>query len=91
MLAVSTVGWILRVVGAVIAAVVIYVVIAGLLSKFKISPDAEPDPDSVVPVNQRYRCTVCGAEVTMTAAQADDDVEAPRHCREDMIPIGPRA
>ena len=34
----------------------------------------------------RMRCTVCGAEVTMTAAP-DEEVDAPRHCREDMVGV----
>ena len=69
----------------VIAALVIYIIGAGMLRKFKVMPEDEPDPEHVVAVNERFRCIVCGAEVTMTAAQ-DGDVEAPRHCREDMVP-----
>ncbi|MEX2268151.1 MAG: hypothetical protein WEA75_05640 [Acidimicrobiia bacterium] len=87
MIAISTVGWILRVVAAVAAAVLVYAVIAGLLATFKIAPDEEVDPDAVVPVNARFRCIVCGAEVVMTAAQEGDEPTAPRHCREDMIPV----
>lgn len=69
------------------AILVIYLLGAGTLAKFKVAPDSEPDPGAVVPVNIRYRCIVCGAEVTMTAAQDSDEApEAPRHCREDMIP-----
>jgi hypothetical protein len=45
-------------------------------------PD-EPDPDEMVAVERRYRCTVCGMRLTVTHAQGDD-VAAPRHCREDM-------
>ena len=89
MIAVSTVGWILRVVAGVTVAVLVYLVIAGLLSKFKIAPDQEVDPDAVVPVNLRFRCIVCGAEVVMTAAQEGDDPAAPRHCREDMVLVEP--
>ncbi len=89
MLAVTTVGWIVRVAIAVPAALIIYLIGATTLKKFKIAPEAEPDPEDVVPVDVRFRCTVCGAEVTMTAAQAGDDPEAPRHCREDMVRIGP--
>jgi hypothetical protein len=85
--AVSVLGWILRIVVAVIAMIVIYVVGAAIIAKFKIAPDEEPDPEAVVPVNERFRCIVCGAEVTMTAAQEGTDPEAPRHCREDMAPI----
>ena len=47
---------------------------------------AEPDPDDVVPVDQRYRCEVCGAEVVMTAANSEQEIVAPRHCREDRAP-----
>jgi hypothetical protein len=77
-------GTILRVVFGVAVALVLYVTGANLLRKFQIAPPEEPDPDSVNPVNLRFRCIVCGAEVTMTAAQGDDP-EAPRHCREDMV------
>jgi hypothetical protein len=87
--AVSTVGWVVRVVIAVVAMLAIYLVGAGTLRKFKIAPDLEPDPSLVVPVDARFACIVCGAEVTMTAAQDGDALEAPRHCREDMVRVGP--
>ena len=89
LLAVSTLGWVVRTVVAVVAMVTIYLVGAGMLRKFKIPPEAEPDPEQVVQVNARFRCVVCGAEVTMTAAQNPDELDAPRHCREDMVPVGP--
>ncbi len=73
----------MRIVLAVIVALTIYVIGASMLRKFKVTPPAEPDPADIRPVNLRFRCIVCGAEVTMTAAQ--DDPEAPRHCREDML------
>jgi hypothetical protein len=85
MLAMSALGWTVRVVVALFAIVGIYVVGASLLAKFKIAPPAEPDPELVVPVDLKFRCVVCGTEVVMTAAQADTDIEAPRHCREDMV------
>jgi hypothetical protein len=84
-LAISWIGWVLRVVIALAAIVGIYVIGAAILAKFKIAPPAEPDPDQVVPVDLRFRCAVCGAEVVMTAAQADVEIDAPRHCREDMV------
>jgi hypothetical protein len=88
LLAVSTLGWIFRGVAAVVAVLFIYLIGAGILRKFKVAPEQEPDPQAVVPVNIRYRCIVCGAEVTMTAAQGtDEEPEAPRHCREDMVPV----
>ena len=89
LLAVSVLGWILRGAVAVLAMVAIYTIGAATLRKFKIAPEPEPDPDLVVPVDARFRCQVCGAEVTMTAAQAGDEPEAPRHCREDMVRVGP--
>jgi hypothetical protein len=78
------VGWVLRVFVAVVGGLTIYVVGANMLRKFKIAPPPEPDPDDIRPVDLRFRCVVCGAEVTMTAA-ADVDPEPPRHCREDMV------
>jgi hypothetical protein len=75
---------VLRVVVAVGAAVVIYVIGAAVLKKFKIAPPEEPDPADLRPVDARFRCGVCGAEVTMTVS-ASDEPEAPRHCREDMV------
>ena len=82
----STLGWLLRGFAASVAIVAIYVFLAAILRKFKVAPEQGPDPDAVVPVNIRYRCIVCGAEVVMTAAQGGDAPEAPRHCREDMVP-----
>lgn len=87
LIAVSWLGWLLRGAVAVVAIVLIYLIGATVLSKFKIAPPAEPDPDVVVPVDQRYRCSVCGTEVVMTAANAAQELEAPRHCREDMVPV----
>jgi hypothetical protein len=76
-------GWTVRIVLALSVALTLYVIGASMLRKFMTAPPAEPDPDDIKPVNLRFRCVVCGAEVTMTAAQ--DDPEAPRHCREDMV------
>ena len=84
-LAISLIGWILRVAIALFAIVGIYVIGAAILAKFKIAPPAEPDPDLVVPMDLKFRCAVCGAEVVMTAAQAGTEIDAPRHCREDMV------
>jgi hypothetical protein len=88
---VSFLGWVLRIAIGAVAIVVIYVVLAGVLTKFKIAPPEEIDPEDVVEVDVRFRCIVCGAEVTMTAAQDAEEIEAPRHCREDMVRLGPRA
>jgi hypothetical protein len=73
---------------AVVAALTIYLVGAGIIRKFRIAPPEEPDPADLRPVDARFRCTICGAEVTMTVS-ASDDPEPPRHCREDMVRLNP--
>ncbi len=83
-LCVSGVGWVLRVVVALVGAVVVYLVGASMIRKLTVAPPPEPTPEDLRAVNLRYRCIVCGAEVVMTVA-ADDDPDAPRHCREDMV------
>jgi len=50
------------------------------------TPPPEVDPDDVVPTRQDYKCTICGTEVTMTVQNVTEDA-APRHCREDMVPV----
>lgn len=50
------------------------------------TPPPEIDPEDVKQVDQDYRCTVCGAELTMKAINVQDEA-APRHCREDMVPV----
>lgn len=47
----------------------------------------EVDPDDVVAVEVSFRCTECGMQLTVTHAQGSD-VTAPRHCREEMEPLG---
>jgi DNA-directed RNA polymerase subunit RPC12/RpoP len=51
-------------------------------------PPDEPDLTLLEPVDYRYRCMVCGTEVTMTASPEADAPDPPRHCREDMHPLG---
>ena len=76
---------VLKLVAALLAAVVIYLIGARSIGNFSKS-DPPPDPSEVPleDVDYRYRCIVCGAEVTMTAAPGDEVPEPPRHCREDM-------
>jgi hypothetical protein len=50
------------------------------------SQPEELDPEDIVMVDQDYKCTVCGAEVTMKAVNPAED-KPPRHCREDMVPV----
>ena len=86
-LAVSALGWLLRSVIAACAALVIYVTGAAVLAKFKVVPEAEPGPEQVIAVEIRFRCVVCGTEVLMTSAREGSEIEAPRHCREDMVRV----
>ncbi len=79
-------GDVLRYGLAIVAAVLIYLTGAAMIRKLKVDPEPEPDPANVRPLDLRFRCVVCGAEVVMTAAQ-DDDPEPPRHCREDMVRV----
>lgn len=50
------------------------------------TPPEEVDPTDVVAVEQDYKCTVCGAELTMKAINPAED-KAPKHCREEMVPV----
>ncbi len=45
----------------------------------------EPEQKILRRVDYRYRCTICGTEVTMTSTPEGEVPDAPRHCREDMI------
>lgn len=52
------------------------------------TPPPEIDPDDIIDTLQKFRCSVCGTEVTMTVANIVEQ-NAPRHCREDMdeVPV----
>ena len=47
-----------------------------------------PDPGELRKVKLVYRCSICGTEVRMTAAVAEEP-EPPRHCMEDMDLLTP--
>ena len=70
---------------ALAAALVLYLLAVRLVrGMMRPGPPDEPDPSTLRPVDYRYRCGVCGAEVTMTSAPGDEAPDPPRHCREDM-------
>jgi hypothetical protein len=50
------------------------------------TPPPEVDPEDVVEVDQDFRCSVCGTEITMRVANAREQT-APKHCREEMDPV----
>ena len=81
--------WPLRIAIAVVACLVIYLIGVKMVRLMMAPPPPdEPDLSQLRPVDYRYRCMVCGTEVTMTAAPDADAPDAPRHCREDMVVLG---
>lgn len=50
------------------------------------TPPPAVDPTDVVAIDQDYRCSVCGAELTMRSVNPLED-KPPRHCREEMVPL----
>lgn len=50
------------------------------------TPPPEVDPEDVVETRQDYKCSVCGAELTMTAHNVRE-LTPPKHCREEMVPV----
>lgn len=75
-------------VDVLIAVLVGYVIWRGSSAVIRMlsTPPPEVNPDDVVAVDQDYKCTVCGAELTMRTMNVQDDAP-PRHCREDMDPV----
>lgn len=53
------------------------------------NPPPDLNPDDAVETRRRFRCSLCGAQVTMTVANPAEP-NAPRHCREEMdeVPAG---
>ena len=80
----------LKVLAAVVAAVVIYLIGARSVGNFSKS-DPPPDPSEVEleDVDYRYRCIVCGAQLVLFVAPEGEMPEAPRHCRESMVLVTP--
>lgn len=52
------------------------------------NPPPAVDPDDVVETLRRFRCSLCGTEVTMTVTN-NTVSNPPRHCREEMdeVPV----
>ncbi len=70
---------------AIVAGMVIWAILAWIIRALS-TPPPEIDPEDVVPVDQDFRCTVCGAELTMKAVNPLED-KPPKHCREEMVPV----
>ena len=73
---------------AVVAGLLIWKIGAMMLGGL-VRPVPEPPPAGELrKVRLRYRCSICGTEVRMTAAN-DEVPEPPRHCQEDMDLVAP--
>ncbi len=78
----------IRILIALAVALVFYLIAVKIVRVMMAPPPPdEPDVSLLKPVDYRYRCMVCGTEVTMTASPEADAPDAPRHCREDMTPV----
>jgi hypothetical protein len=76
---------VLRILIAVFAAVVIYVIAARSIGNFsKGDPPPDPNERELEDVDYRYQCIVCGAQLVLFAAPEGEVPAAPRHCREPM-------
>ena len=73
------------VVFALAAGLLIWIVLTWIIRALS-TPPPEVNPEDIVPIDQDYRCTVCGAEVTMKAVNPQQD-KPPKHCREEMVPV----
>lgn len=72
----------LNIVIAVLIGLAIWTVLISVIRAVA-NPPPVIDPNDVIETRLRFRCSLCGAQVTMTAANAAE-VKAPRHCREEM-------
>ena len=81
----------LRIVIALVAAVVLYLIGAALVRNFANAepPPDEPDVTLLEDVDYRFRCIVCGAQAVVYAAPEGELPDAPRHCREPMALVPP--
>ena len=81
---------VLYIVGAVLIALVIYLLGAAMVRNLaRGEPPPEPEDVELEDVDYRYQCIVCGAQAVLYAAPEGEVPEAPRHCREPMVLITP--
>lgn len=78
----------MRVAVAVAVAMVILRFGVAVLRAFAQPVAPPPPPGELRKVRLTYRCSICGTEVRMTAAN-DEVPEPPRHCQEDMDLVAP--
>ena len=76
---------VLRVLIAVLAALVLYLIAARSIGNFsKGDPPPDPNERELEDVDYRYQCIVCGAQLVLFAAPEGEVPAPPRHCREPM-------
>lgn len=78
----------LAVVVAVVAGWLIMRVGYRVLAGFGTPMPEPPPPGELRKVRLTFRCSICGTEVRMTAAN-DEVPDPPRHCLEDMELVAP--
>jgi hypothetical protein len=78
----------LKLVIGLLIAYVIFRVGMWFLRGLAVGQPSAPPPGELRRVSLRYRCSLCGVELKMTAAP-NEEPEPPRHCMEDMEPVAP--
>ena len=82
--------FLVKILVAVGAALLIYVVVASQIAGFsKSEPPPDPSEAELEDVDYRYQCVVCGAQLVLFAAPEGEVPAAPRHCREPMALVTP--
>lgn len=81
-------GVLVRVAVAVLVAMLIIRTGIAVLRALAQPVPEPPPPGELRKVRITYRCSICGTEVRMTAAN-DEVPEPPRHCQEDMDLVAP--
>ncbi len=83
-----TFGTVLWVLGGLVLGYVVWKVGIAMLRSVTTPLPAPPPSGEMRKVNLRYRCSICGLELKITAA-ADELPDPPRHCQEDMDLVAP--